>query len=388
MTVVYGVVLTVLALVAFSAINAGIDPRMVDRGTINPKYAATVGFGILGLVHSIAIIYFTDDDALAADGGRVEPTIPDSATGFIRQAGYRVFSVGPIFSVFAAASIFIWHAIAAVPGESGTVWGDYGSSPLPALSVFLACWSAVNIGFTLASCAEACHRNLFGLFVTILFAMFVVSLGITVGFLFLPVQSTGGALISSAIAFPVSLFALVGSRAWAKARVARWDAVHPRPMPQPQPQLDDIDPTAPGTHYPGGPPLDMLRRGEKLLMHFKSERTPEPQLLIVTNQRFVRASILGSDRTFILDQTEPGQLSEVTSQRVGHDLMTTAHFHDRQDMHVVGGDPMQSRAFAEAVGRFVRTTQRRWRRTGPNRLQQNRVKQVRTRPFGTTQIHR
>ncbi|MDN5551684.1 MAG: DUF4229 domain-containing protein [Brevibacterium sp.] len=355
MTVVYGVVLTVLALIAFSTINAGIDLLMVNDGNIDPKYAAIVGFGILGLVHSIAIHFFTDDDAIAADGGWAELTIPDSATGFIRQAGYRVFSVGPVFAVFAATSIFIWHAIAAVPGESGTVWGDYGSSPSPALIVFLSCWSAVNIGFTFASCAEAFHRDLFALFVTILVAMAFVGLGITVGFLFLPAQSTGSALISVVIAFPVSLFALVGARAWAKVRVARWDAADPRQLQRLQPRWDGIDPSTPGSPYPGGPPFDMLRRGEKLLMHFKSERTPEPQLLIVTNQRVVRASILGSDRTFILDQTEPGQLSGVTSQRVGHDLMTTAHFHDRSDVQVVGGDPAQSRAFAVAVARLART---------------------------------
>lgn len=355
MTVVYGVVLTVLALIAFSTINAGIDLLMVNDGNIDPKYAAIVGFGILGLVHSIAIYFFTDDDAIAADGGWAELTIPDSATGFIRQEGYRVFSVGPVFAVFAATSIFIWHAIAAVPGESGTVWGDYGSSPSPALIVFLSCWSAVNIGFTFASCAEAFHRDLFALFVTILVAMAFVGLGITVGFLFLPAQSTGSALISVVIAFPVSLFALVGARAWAKVRVARWDAADPRQLQHLQPRWDGIDPSTPGSPYPGGPPFDMLRRGEKLLMHFKSERTPEPQLLIVTNQRVVRASILGSDRTFILDQTEPRQLSGVTSQRVGHDLMTTAHFHDRSDVQVVGGDPAQSRAFAVAVARLART---------------------------------
>lgn len=357
MTVVYGVVVTIIALIAFSMINAGIDPRLVDRGNINPRYAAMVGFGILGLFHSVAITFFTDDDAVAGDGGCAEPKFPDSATGFIRQAAYRVFSVGPIFAAFASASVFIWHAIAAVPGTSGTVWGDYGASPVPALVVFLACWTAVDIGFTIASCAESFHRSRFGLFVTLLFAMFIIGLAITSGFLFLPTQPTGGALIIVVIAFPLSLFALVRARAWATDRVARWDAAAPRPLLQPQTRLGNVDPTAPGSPYPGGPPFDMLRRGEKLLMHFKSERTPEPQLLIATNQRFVRASILGSDRTFILEQASPGQLSAVTSHRVGHDLMTTAHFHDRQAMHILGGDPIQSRAFAEAVGRLVRTGQ-------------------------------
>lgn len=393
-TVVYGVVLAVCVLFVFSGLNAGIDPRVSSTRGFNPTYAAMAGFGILGFFHSVAIIFFSDDDAAAADGSRLTPRIPDSFTGFIRQAGHKVFSVGPIFAASCTVSVFVWRAIAADPGALGTVWGDYTTSPLPALVLFLACWTAANIGFTIASCAEAFHRTRSGLFATLLVAMFAIGLGITVGFLFLPAQPTGAALIVTAIAFPLSLLAMAGARAWATARVARWDAAHPRTVPRPQPQaapvpspcpmlkgelrsmfrpeprLARFDSLLPGMSYPGGPPFDMLERGEKLLMHFKSERTPEPQLLIVTNQRVVRASILGSDRTFILEQASPGQLTGVASQRVGHDLMTSAHFSDRQVMRVVGGDPVQSRAFAGAVNRHVRT------------------RQVRTRQVRTRQVRR
>ena len=92
-------------------------------------------------------------------------------------------------------------------------------------------------------------------------------------------------------------------------------------------------------------------------MHFNSERSPQSQLLIATDQRFVRASILGSDRTSVLDQASPSQLSGASSRRVGRDLMTTAHFRDRQDMQVIGGDPEHSREFAEAVTRLAQTGQ-------------------------------
>lgn len=399
-TVVCGVVLAVVALIAFAFFNAGIDPRVGHRGDVDPGYAAMAGFGIFGFFHSIAIIFFSDDDAAAADGSRLTPRIPDSFTGFIRQAGYKVFSVGPIFAASCTVSVFVWRAIAAAPGVLGTVWGDYTASPLPALVLFLACWTAANIGFTIAACAEAFHRNRSGLFATLLVAMFVIGLGITVGFLLLPALPTGAALIVTAIAFPLSLLAMAGARTWAMASVARWDAAHPRTAPQPQlqatpvpnlgpmlkdelrsmfrpePRLARFDHLLPGTSYPGGPPFDMLERGEKLLMHFKSERTPEPQLLIVTNQRVVRASILGSDRTFILEQASPGQLTGVASQRVGHDLMTSAHFRDRQVMRLVGGDPVQSRAFAEAVNRHVRLMNHR---TKQAQTRQIRTRQVRTR---------
>ncbi|MDN6124642.1 MAG: hypothetical protein L0I80_12375 [Brevibacterium sp.] len=382
-TVVCGVVFTVIALIAFSTFNAGIDPRLNSRGDVNPSYAAMVGFGFLGFFHAVAIIFFSDDDAAAADGRRPARRIPDSFTGFIRQDGHTVFSVGPIFAAFCTASVFIWHAIATDPGAPGTVWGDYTTSLLPALVLFLSCWTTINIGFTLASCAEAFHRDRSGLFATFLVAMFVLALGLTAGFLSLPAQPTGGALIVSVIAFPLSLLAMARARSWAITRVAGWDAIHPRSVPQtepravpgpmlqhelqslfrplfrpwlrPEPRLARCDSLRPGTSYPGGPPLDMLRRGEQLLMHFKSERTPEPQLLIATNQRCVRASILGADTTFILEQASPGQLTGARSERVGRDLTTTVHFHGSRVMRVVGGDPEQSRAFAEAVDRLART---------------------------------
>lgn len=361
-TLVYGVTLALFMLVIFFLTNAGIDPRANRIGDFDPKGAATVCFGLLGLYHSIAIIFFDEDDsskpaAAAADSHL--PRAPDSYTGFIRQSWYKVLSVGLIFAVFCAASVFIWHSFAEFPGSPGTVWGDYATSPVPALTLFLLCWASTNIGFMFASIAEAFNRDRFGLFITAMVIMFIVSLGVTVGFIFLPEQSTGPALTMAAFALPLTLIAVIGARAWAIARVNRYDANHPRLSARERRRSEQFGPDLQRRPAPGPPPFDMLRDGEELLMHFKSERTPEPQMLIATNQRFVRASILGSDRTFILEQASPGQLLGASSERVGHDLMTTAHFRDRQDMRVVGGDPEQSRAFAEAVTRLARTGQLR-----------------------------
>lgn len=359
-TLVYAVTLALFMLVIFFLTNAGIDPRAGRIGDFDPTGAAAVCFGLLGLYHSIAIIFFDEDDSPKSAESTAQahlPRAPDSYTGFVRQAWYKVASVGPIFAVFSTASVFIWHAFAEFPGSPGTVWGDYTTSPAPALALFLLCWASTNIGLMFASLAEAFNRDRPGIFVTAMVIMFILAVGITVGFIFLPEQPTGPALTMAALAFPLTLIAVIGARAWAVARVGRYDANHPRLSARERRREAGFGPDQQRRAAPAPPPYDMLRGGEEVLMHFKSERTPEPQLLIATNQRFVRASILGSDRTFVLEQASPGQLTEVISQRVGHDLMTTAHFHDRQAMRIVGGDPVQSRAFAEAVGRLVRTGQ-------------------------------
>ena len=362
-TLVYAVTLTLLMLVVFSLANAGIDPRANRYGDFDPKQAASACFGLLGLYHSIAIIFFDDDDspktADAAKDAHI-PRAPDSYTGFVRQAWYKVLSVGPIFAFFCTASVFIWHSFAEFPGHVGTVWGDYTASPLPALALFLLCWAATNIGFTFASVAEAFNRDRYGLFLASMIVMFIVGLGITVSFIFLPEQSTAPALFMAVITLPVSLIALIGARAWAIVRVAHYDATHPRQSARErrrQARFGHQNNQHQPRPHPDGPPHDMLRRGEKLLMHFPSDRAPEPQMLIATDQRFARASILGTDRTFVLEQAAPGQLAGASSQWVQGDLVTIAHFRDRQDMRVVGGNPDQSRAFAEAVTLLARTGQ-------------------------------
>ncbi|MGO1565952.1 MAG: hypothetical protein ACTHX5_14060 [Brevibacterium aurantiacum] len=354
-TLLYAVVLALFILVVFALTNAGIDPR-ANRlvGDFDPKGAATVCFGLLGLYHSVAIIFFDEDDSPKSSETPPDPNIPrppDSYTGFIRQAWYKVLSVGPIFAFFCSASVFIWHSFAEYPGTPGTVWGDYATSVTPALTLFLLCWACTNIGLMFAAIAEAFNRDVRGLFIAAMIVMFLVAIGNTFGLIFLVDQPTGSALILALIIFPLSLLALIGARLLAIVRVNRYDAAHPhgssskprRSQKQRRPQ--------------GPPPQDMLERGERLLMHFRSDHTPEPQMLIATTTRFVRASIIRTDRTFVLEQASPSQLVGARSQREGHDLVTIAHFRDRQDMRVLGGNPEQSQSFAEAVTRLARTGQ-------------------------------
>ena len=354
-TVLYAVFLAAFMMLIFALTNAGIDPR-AGRSYMDfdPADAAMACFGMLGLYHSIAIIFFDDDDSATSAGAANDahiPKAPDSYTGFIRQPWYKVLSVGPIFAAFCTASVFIWHSFAESSGTPGTVWGDYTTSALPAVSLFLICWTAANIGFTFAAIAEAFNRDHLKLYITSLLVMFLVGLGLTAGFMFLPPQPTGRALAIAALAFPLSLFAVVGTRMWAVVRVAHFDAFNPRLSARARRRADRFGPPRENrtSRRTGTPPLDMLQPGERLLMHIKGDRGPEPQLLIATNRRFVRASIIAPSRTFVLEQASPGQLSGGSSELMGTDLATIAHFHDRQDMRIVGSNAEESQQFASAL---------------------------------------
>lgn len=351
-TLLYAVAIAVVGLVAFSSLNAGVDTRPGYRfDGFDPHFAAMAVFGFFGLVCSVAIIVFDDDDSDISRAAATDPRIPrppDSYTGFVRQPWHKVLAVGAIFGAVSAVSVFIWLAIAKFPGTPGTVWGDYASSALPALTLFLALWSVTNGGFTLAALAEAFNRDRRVLCTTALVAMFVIGLGLGFLFMTLPNLPTAGALILTAVAFPLSILTVTLVRAWAMVRVDRWDAL--TPAARQRQSLYGSD--RPGS---GHPPYDMLARGEKLLLHFGGDGTAEPQLLIATNRRFARASIVRGERTFVLEQTEPGQLSGASTQFLGGQLVTTAHFRNRADMRVDGGDPAASRAFAEAVTALART---------------------------------
>ena len=365
-TLVYAVTLALFMLVVFALTNAGIDPRANRIDDFDPKGAASVCFCLLGLYHSIAIIFFDEDDSQKSSEPAPDahvPRVPDSYTGFVRQAWYKVLSVGPLFAVFCAASVFAWHSFAEFPGAPGTLWGDYATSPAPALGLFLLCWAATNVGLTFAAIAEAFNRDRPGLFITAMVIMFLVGIGNTVGFIFLPEQPTDSALALAAIALPLSLIALIGGRAWATVRVKRYDENHPPQSAREKQRAEKFDPQQrqqphqQQRHQPGPPPHDMLEPGERLLMHFHGNNDPKPQVLIATDRRFASALVLPSGRTLILEQATPGQLTGASSQFQGPDLVTVAHFRDRQDMRVLGGNPKVSQAFAEALTHLARTGQ-------------------------------
>ena len=357
-TLTYAVMLAVFMLIIFGLTNAGIDPR-AGRSfkDFDPEQAANVCFGLFGLYHSIAIIFFDEDDSPKTAGAAKDAHIPSghaSYTGFMRQPWYKVLSVGPVFAAFSAASVFIWHTFAESVGTPGTVWGDYTTSALPALSLFLICWSTANIGFTFAAIAEAFNRDRPGIFIAALVLMFIVGIGLCACFMFLPDQPTGRGLAIAAFAFPLSLLASVSTYIVAVIRVARFDAANPRLSARARRRADKFG--SPKQNRParrtGAPPLDMLAPGERLLMHIKGDQGREPQLLIATDRRFARASIIAGNRTFVLEQASPGQLTGASSERMGPEVVTIAHFRDRQDMRLVGSQEQESQQFASAL-RFL-----------------------------------
>lgn len=378
--VVYGVGLAGFTTIVFFLMNAGIDPRAHRVGDFDPAGAGIVGIGLYGLYHTIAIIFFNEDDSSDKDAPAPDhhvPRAPDSYTGFIRQAWYKVFSVGPIWAFFSAASIFIWHSFAKSTGTPGTIWGDYSASPLPALVIFFACWSAVNLGFTLSAVAEAFNRDHPAVFIIMLVTMFLLGIGLTFVFMFpIPEMSTGSGLSLVTITLPLSLLALFGTRLWAVVRVARCDAAHPHLSPRQQHRRERFDPRHQDNggpragavqqgsavpHATAAPPTDLLQQGEvlqpgeALLLQFRSDLTPEPQMLIATNRRVVRASVNGQGRSVVLDQAQPGQLMGGSCTFDAGGVVTTAHFRGRAEMRLLGGDPAQSQRFAEALTRLART---------------------------------
>jgi hypothetical protein len=357
-TVFYGIVLAGFVTVVFFLTNAGVDPRAHRYGDFDPANAGAVSIGLFGLYHAIAIIFFDDDPELvSAEDGRPtdDPTAPrkgGSFTAFVRQPALKVFTVGPIWAVISAAVIFIWFAAADVPGAIGTVWGDYGVSPLPALAVLFACWAAANLGFTFSTLAEAGHRDNPPLYIASLVLLFLVAAGVIIYFLAaLPDMRSGTALAVNGLMLLISLAGLTGARLWAVPCFARDAKEQQQGSRGRRPQKRFGSRPADSRQ----PPHDVLEAGETLLAHFIGEGTPEPQMLVATNRRVVRALIRAPGRTFVIEQAQPGQLlgAEMTSR--GTMTETILHLRDRPTMVVTGGDPDAAVRFAEALTSLAHT---------------------------------
>lgn len=362
-TVLYGVVLAGFVTVVFFLTNAGIDPRAHRIDDFDPKDAGLVSIGLFGLYHAIAIIFFDDDPELvSAKDGRptddpTEPRKAGSFTEFVRQPAYKVFAVGPIWATASAAVIFVWFAKAEVPGTIGTVWGDYGHSPLPALAVLCSCWAATNLGFAFSTLAETGQRDNPPLYITSLILLFLVAAGITVYFLAaLPDMRPVTALALGGVTLFISLALLTGVRLWAMPRFAREEEEDLTGLRDRRRQ-QRFGSRHQGT---GQPPYDMLNAGETLLAHFCGDRAPEPgqpepEMLVATNRRVVRALIRAPGQTFVIEQAEPGQLLGARSDHRGPRLVTAIGLRGRQGMIAHGGDPAASQRFAEALNSLART---------------------------------
>lgn len=358
-TAFFGATVAVLITGFFFFRNTGVNPVNPLHGEFDPQKAPGLSLGLLLAVHLIAIALFSEDktnsDGSSADRARSDDPFSRftaTFTAFIRQPGYKVFSVGPIWAFFAAASIFVWHAFAEYPGQLGTVWGDYAHSPLPAFAIFFACWAMTNLGFTFAALAEAFNRDIPGLFLTFILIMFALA-GTTCVFFSFDDAPTGGALVSTCVTLLITTAALVPARMFAQARVARIDRESPTMSPREQRRSEKFGSSRPRTE--ARPPFDLLQPSENLLVHFNGAEGNESRMLLATSTRLVLAAVDQTGRTVVLDEASPGQLLGGGSGNRGQEAVTGIRLRDRQDLMVNGGDPSASTRFAEALDSLART---------------------------------
>ena len=359
MIVFFSLFIAGFSLIAFASTNAGVAPKHgLDEFGGDRYLAPPVIFGILLSMHSVAIgalaIASGDDHPDRTEATPHAPRQPGSFTRFVRAPLPRVLLVGPIWAVCSLVALFIGHTFAADSGAPGTVWGDLTGNPLSALSIVFLCWATANMCFAWSSLAEAFNRDRRSVYLTVL------TCGLCLGPLTAGIFGYFGlATLPTVIAFPLGLVFLIVSTAlliplrwWAIRRVDRFDHGERQPAGSRR-----------GFGRTPQPPEDALQPGERILTSYLGETfnrssdasTADPQMLVLTDRRIFRASIIAPGRTFVLEQAEPGQLSGGASEPRNNQVITTVLFNGRQPMSVSGGTAEESRRFAEAITVLART---------------------------------
>lgn len=378
--VISGLVSSAIATLVFHTANSGFSLRPGHAGDADPTIAASAAFAILGFVTTIAVMLFEEDETRTnwESNELHRGHVLDRFTAFVRRPWYRVFSLGPISGLLAAASVVSWTALAQSPGEPGTVWGDYLQSPLPALVVVLCCWILVTLGLMFNGIGDACSRTSKAASITVFVLSFVISLLVNPVILVLALSylPTVQCLV---VCLPILLLALgaqFATRRWAmgQARLLGYD--RPRPLgalrrsslasrigsafarregSSPFGVQGQMAPFGAQLTTGNHPPFDVLNPGERILMWLRGDRTRPPQMLVATDRRFMLVSTTGHGRGFVLAQAGPGQLLGGTSHYPGADAVTSAHFSDHPPMHICGQDPIASARFADALNNLART---------------------------------
>lgn len=359
MIVVFGLFIAGIALVAFTSTNAGVASKhSPDDFGGDPYLAPSIILGLLLALNAVAIaamaIASGDDHPDHAEADPHTPRQPKSITRFVHAPLPRVLLVGPIWAVCSLVALFIGHTYAADPGMPGTVWGDLTGNPLSALSIVFLCWATANMSFAWSSLAEAFYQDHRRVSLTILTCG--LGLGCLTAGLF---GFFGLATLPTVIAFLLGLICLILSTAflillrwWAIRRADRYDSGERQPAGSRR-----------GFGRTSQPPEDALQPGERVLTSYLGE-TPDshsnggaadPQVLVLTDRRIFRASIIAPGHTFVLEQAEPGQLSGGASERRSNHVITTVLFNGRQPMSVTGGTEEASGRFAEAITVLART---------------------------------
>lgn len=379
--VITGVISSVIATSFFHIADSEIDPRLGSNGDFDPAFAATVALGFLGLTMTVGVTLFDEDasrtnwEANRAHYGH----LLDRFTKIVRRPWHTVFAIGPTYGILAAAFVVTWRAFAKSPGESGTVWGDYLQSPLPALLVVLCCWILVTFALMWNGIVDACSRTSKPVSIAVFVVSFVVSLiGNPAFFAFaLPRLPPFPSIVVCLLVLLLALSAQIATRRWAIAQARRFG--YDRPLPPASPDQEEaplLSLLRPVWAAPGGsaafnsyptttaigadpgrnlPPNDVIRPGERLLMWLSTDHTHKPHMLVATDRRFVQVAIIGPGRTLVLAQASPGTLIGATSHHQGPDVVTSAHFRDQRPMRIVGGDPISSARFAKALDHLAHT---------------------------------
>lgn len=357
--VVFGLLIAGIALIAFTSTNAGVASKhSPDDFGGDPYLAPSIILGLLLALNAVAIaalaIAGEDDHPDRAEAEPHTPRQPKSFTRFVHAPLPRVLLVGPIWAGCSLVALFIGHTYSADPGVPGTVWGDLTGNPLSALSIVFLCWATANMAFAWSSLAEAFSQDRRPVSLTILtcgLGLGCLTAGLF-GFFGLATLTTVIAFLLGAVCLIVSTALLIPLRWWAIRRVDRFDSAE--------------RPTAGTRRSPGRsaqPPEDALRPGERILTTYLGEvpnahangSTADPQMLVLTDRRIFRASIIAPGHTFVLEQAEPGQLSGGASERRTNQVLTTVLFNCRQPMSVTGGTAEASGRFAEAITVLART---------------------------------
>ncbi|MGO2862574.1 MAG: hypothetical protein ACTIC1_15550 [Brevibacterium sp.] len=359
----------------FHCLNGGIESRSSHPGDADPADTGMFALGWLGFIITASIMLFEEDfsrttpEAIRLHRGHQL----DRFTGSVRSHWLTAFSFGPLTGILSAAAITTWCVAAESPGEPGTVWGDYLRSPLPALTVILSCWVVVTFCLAWKGIVDACSRTSKSTSVTVFVVSLVLSLlgNAALFAVILPILPPLPALLTLLPILLVALAAQLLTRRVARVRAALFGYTRPVPLgpsapsaPEPGTPLREllIEKLGANRHTsPFGlqgstlPPYDLLEPGESLLMWLRSDRSPEPQMLIATDRRFVLASIIENGSSYILAQATPGKLLGGSSDYQGPDIVTSALFSDRPPMRILGGDPIASARFAAALDDLART---------------------------------
>lgn len=316
--------------VVFLVMNADFDVGPVHLGvSMDPTDAIRVIFAFVGLFSFVAILFYID-----AKPNRGSLPDPNAAFGgsealMTREPLTNAAAMAPVHALVFAAAALVWSLLAPSPGASGTVWGDFTTSPLPLLVIFCAVTSAMNVGLAVSALIVALgYRVFFGKL--LVFIMAVLGMGAAAGFWFL---ASTDALLALSVTLPlmvVSIAALLGARHVARISVAK---------------VRDISAEARDRE----PPLDILRRGESLLISLSNRIPQDPRHLVVTDQRFLSVLVQVQGITQIVDRARPNQLTGGSTDSTLGFAVTIAHFRDHPDMRLVGSDSAEAEAFARAL---------------------------------------